>query len=137
MPSPSALGPTEAPRILVVDDDESLRGMLELMLKWAMPDSVVETAEDGLAAQARIPALEPHLIITDLQMPKLDGSGLCRWVKSNGFAHTKVLVFTGNPHCGLLAQALEAGADAWLAKPPKVAELLFHVEELLAGAVPS
>ena len=124
------------PRILVVDDDERLRHMLSLLLRNALPGSQVETAEDGLAAQASIPRFSPHLIVTDLAMPNLDGVGLCRWVKSNGFAGTKVLVFTGEPDNRRLAQALEAGADSWLAKPPTVMELLSRVEQLLEDVPP-
>jgi DNA-binding response OmpR family regulator len=117
-----------------VDDDEMIRRMLSLLLARALPGCQVSTAADGLAAQASIPGFRPHLIVTGLAMPGLDGAGLCRWVKSNGFARTKVLVFTGDPAGGLLAQALAAGADGWLRKPPEVAELLARVGQLLAIA---
>jgi DNA-binding NtrC family response regulator len=94
---PSVPGLKESTRILVADDHETIRRMLSLLFARA-PRLQVSTAADGLAAQASIPGVRPHLIVTDLAMPRL------------------------------------AGAGGWLSKPPKVAELLHRVDQLLAIA---
>jgi DNA-binding response OmpR family regulator len=116
----------------VVDDDERVRGLLHRALEDGMPGCVVEEAEDGLAAQAKIPAFRPHLLVLDLCMPRLDGAELCRWVKTSGSPETKVVILTANTDAGLLGRALEAGAEAWMPKPSSLPALLAKIRGLLA-----
>ena len=120
-------------RVLIVDDEEKIRELyLQLLIRSGL-DCVVDEAEDGLAAQAKVPVFRPHLIILDIVMPKLNGAQLCRWVRASGFADTKVLVTTANPSNGLFEQALEAGADDWLPKPMRIGEFIGKVSQMLAG----
>ena len=62
------------PTILVVDDDPHIRALLHRVLTRAGYD--VEQAADGMAALAQIASHAPDLILTDVQMPRLDGPGL-------------------------------------------------------------
>ncbi len=72
----------EARRILLVEDSSTMRRMLSTMLKEEGFE--VETANDGLQglAKARLDP-RPELILSDYEMPELDGAGLCRAVKSD------------------------------------------------------
>jgi len=137
MQTPSVHGSAGTRRILIVDDDKGVSDVLSRLIERLLPDCRVETAVDGLAAETHIAAFRPGLVITDLAMPNRNGAELCRWIRGNGFAATKVLVLTSNPYCELLGAAMVAGADAWLAKPPKILELLARVDELMAGVAPS
>jgi CheY-like chemotaxis protein len=109
--------------------------MLYHLLADRLNGSLIETASDGLAAQVRVPILQPHLVIADLLMPRLDGAALCRWVRARGCPNAKVLILTACDGNGLLAQARAAGADAWFQKPPRIAAFMSTVRRLLSEAV--
>jgi len=66
-------------RVLVVDDEESIRGFVAEALK--MDDLEVESAQDGLDAMRRLEAQWYDLVVSDLRMPRLDGVGLYREVE--------------------------------------------------------
>jgi len=75
----------------------------------------VEFASDGLSALERARELKPNLVVTELLVPKLDGFGLCRALKSD--PQTKSIVVLIFSHLHAEDRALEAGADAFLVKP--------------------
>jgi len=120
-------------RVLVVDDDAGVRGLIAQVIDRTGFPCVVRTASDGMTGGKQIPAFQPHLIILDVNMPVVDGGRLCQWVKADGrFPNTKILMMTGNRHDKRLDMALQAGADGWLAKPFVVEEFVFKVADLLA-----
>lgn len=131
LPPPSPQPPR---RVLVVDDDAGIRGFIAQVLDRTGFQSVVRTAGDGMAGGNQIPAFQPHLIILDVDLPVVDGGGLCQWVKADSrFSSTRILMMTGNRYDKRLDRALQAGADGWLAKPFVVEEFVFKVVDLLAG----
>lgn len=67
----------EGPRILAVDDDPGARKLYRLIFERIFPGAEVEEAEDGLVALALAKADPPDLMVIDLEMPRLDGRGLC------------------------------------------------------------
>ena len=71
----------ESARILVVDDDDDIRELLQLVLQEK--GYIVETAVDGLDAVSQISQNKPDLIVLDLMMPRMTGEELCRAVKSD------------------------------------------------------
>jgi CheY-like chemotaxis protein len=89
----------------------------------------VEFASDGVAALARAQELRPKIIVTEILVPRLDGLGLCRAIKSDPLTRgIVVLVFS---HLHAEDRALEAGADAFIVKPIDEEHLIETVSKLL------
>ena len=108
-------------RIVLADDDESDRLLFERLLRRAGHE--VWPAADGEQALAAIVALEAELLVTDLDMPRMDGFALCRSLRASRFGEEIfVLALTGREgHAALLA-CIEAGANDLVPKsaPPEV-----------------
>ncbi len=113
---------THRPRVLVVEDDESARQVLSLLL--AKAEYEVHEAVDGVQAVRKLEASRYDVVITDYQMPRLNGLqllNLCQivWPET-------LLVLVSGERANLPALASQHGAFAWLAKPYDAKELL-HV----------
>ncbi|RGP37256.1 response regulator [Pseudotabrizicola alkalilacus] len=103
-------------RILAVDDSLTMREMLRQTLTEAGFHVVL--AEDGLDALDRLPGAEPDLILTDLNMPKMDGFGLIDAVRNGDmYARVPILVLTTESAATLKDRARTAGATGWITKP--------------------
>ena len=114
--------------ILVVERDPSVRELEAYFLNEA--GFSVEFSSDGVAALERARELRPHIIITEVLVPKMDGLALCRTVKSDPeLNRTVVLVFS---ILAVQSRATEAGADAFLMKPLAERRLVETVRDLLA-----
>src|SRR5690606_36905047 len=100
--------------ILVVDDDERLRGLLSQFL--VENGFLVTTATDAAAARDILKYLSYDLVILDVMMPGEDGVSLMRALKKEGFA-TPVLLLTALGEIDDRITGLEAGADDYLPKP--------------------
>jgi two-component system response regulator MprA len=111
-----------AERVLVVDDDRSLRRMLERTL--AAEGFDVALAADGADALVSCERSAPDVIVLDLALPALDGLAVCRRLRNKGLA-TPILMLTARDEVPDRVAGLEAGADDYLVKP-------FAVEELIA-----
>jgi len=79
--------------ILIADDDLHVRQMLRHMFE--LDGHEVIEAEDGRAAWDLVPARRPAILVTDLQMPGLDGFSLCRGLREAGFRQLRIIVYTG------------------------------------------
>jgi phosphoserine phosphatase RsbU/P len=104
-------------RILLVEDSSTMRRMLASMLKEEKFE--VETANDGLQglAKARMEP-RPELILTDYEMPELDGAGLCQAIKSDKeLRSVPVLMLTSLGEARDKIAGLQAGADDYIEKP--------------------
>jgi CheY-like chemotaxis protein len=115
--------------ILVVERDPHVRELEKYFLGEA--GYGVEFAEDGLVALELARALHPHILITEILVPRLDGLALCRTLKRDPATRDiAVLVFSI-----LLAEgrAAEAGADGFLRKPLAERRLVETVRELIAA----
>jgi DNA-binding response OmpR family regulator len=114
--------------ILVVERDPAVRELESYFLNEA--GFAVEFAADGIAALKLAEEIRPHIVITEVLVPKLDGLALCRAVKKNPkLNHTVVLIFS---ILAVQTRAKEAGADAFLMKPLAERRLVETVRELLA-----
>lgn len=122
-----------AKRILVVDDSPSMRQIVGFTLKGAGYE-VVE-AVDGRDAIAKLPAGPYHLILTDLNMPNLDGIGLIREIRSNPGAHkfVPVVILTTESQEERKQEGRAAGATGWIIKPFKSDQLLTVARKVLGG----
>lgn len=116
--SPLALKPQPARRrgtVLVVDDSLTIRTLLRNILSAA--GYQVALAHDGKSALAELSRIQQcDLVITDLQMPGMDGGALCRAVRSSDRPNLPVLVVTSVGDSEEKRKALAAGADAYIIK---------------------
>jgi len=127
MERPGADAPT---RILLVDDDEFVRDALGIALETLGYDVIY--ASDGRAALAEIARQRPAAIVTDLQMPGMDGLALLREMSIIN-RHVPVIVMSGGgPEA--LATARRLGAVATLAKPVMDGELASAIERFRPAA---
>jgi len=114
-------------RVLVVDDDELVRASLTTMLRAREFD--VESAASGEDALRVMAATPCQILLTDWQMPGMDGLSLCQSVRDNGpDRYVYVLLHTVRDGEEALLAGLAAGADDYVVKGAPVAELLARLE---------
>lgn len=106
----------DAMRILYVDDDPILREFAQVHL--TTESAAIEVAEDGRAALDVLRATRPDLVVTDLDMPNLDGFGLLAAIRAEpGFERTPVIVATGREDVAAIDRAFHEGATGFTVKP--------------------
>ena len=119
---------SETERILVVDDDDAIRTMVERVLRRER--YVVESARDGFEAIEKLSQNDYGTVLLDLMMPRVDGHGVLRYLQSerNSPKTPRVIVMTAN-----LAGAAESASAApvfrVLSKPFDIRQLVAHVRE--------
>ena len=116
----------DARRVLVVDDRSQTREGLKALLATAPPVLVVGEAADGREAMHLLEVRQPDVVLMDASMPVMDGLEATRLVKAQ-WPQIKVIVLT--IHTALRAEALAAGADAFLVKGCPAGELLAAILE--------
>ena len=118
-------------KILVVDDDRTTRKLLSLYLKGNGFD--VMTAENGLDAIEKLGGGSVNLVVTDLNMPYMDGIEFIRTMKTNpDTGHIPVLMITTEDDDEERKRATDAGADGYLIKPVTSDIVALKVRQLLA-----
>jgi DNA-binding NtrC family response regulator len=118
----------EAARILVVDDDESIRKSLIPALEGA--GYVVDTAENGTDAIKKAEANFYNLALIDIRLPDMEGTQLLSALKETRPKMVKIIV-TGYPSLQNAVEAVNTGADGYIIKPTKMDELLKMVRKHL------
>lgn len=102
--------------ILAVDDSRTMRDMIRLALSPA--GFTVHTADDGVHGIEVLDGIEPDAIITDINMPRMDGFGFIDAVRGQDkHRATPILVLTTEAAPELKARARNAGATGWIVKP--------------------
>lgn len=120
-----------ATRVLVVEDDPSVRGLLHTLLSAEGYD--VATASDGLAGLVKAASSQPALILLDLMMPDLGGVRVLEEIQDDPeLAGTPVIVVTGKIDAIPSMKDL-LGEDRVFLKPFAVAELLARVADVTGG----
>jgi two-component system phosphate regulon response regulator OmpR len=122
----------EAPHLLIVDDDERIRGLLTKFLRRT--GFFVTAAPDAARARGLLKGLAFDLIVLDVMMPGEDGISLCRDLRRR--LGTPILLLTARGETGDRILGLEAGADDYLPKPFDPKELLLRINAILRRAVP-
>lgn len=116
-----------APHLLIVDDDERIRGLLRKFL--ARNGFLVSIARDSAHARRVLSGLEFDLIVLDVMMPGEDGVALTRDLRET--LATPILLLTAKGETGDRIAGLEAGADDYLSKPFEPKELLLRINAIL------
>lgn len=117
-------------RILAVDDSPTIRALVAKALRPAGFD--VSLASDGIEGVEALPQVDPDLIITDINMPRMDGFGLIESVRANeAYSEVPILVLTTESGADLKARARAAGATGWIVKPFEDARLLAVIDRVL------
>lgn len=116
-----------APHLLIVDDDERIRGLLR---KFLMRHGfLVSVARDAAHARRVLAGLEFDLIVMDVMMPGENGVELTQSLR--GTLNTPILLLTAKGETGDRIEGLEAGADDYLPKPFEPKELLLRINAIL------
>lgn len=102
-------------RLVLAEDQAMVRGALAALLQLEGDFAVVGEAEDGEAAWRQVEALQPELLVTDIEMPRLSGLDLALRVQRAGLA-CRVVIVTTFARAGYLRRALDAGVRGYLLK---------------------
>jgi two-component system chemotaxis response regulator CheY len=124
MPAASAI------RVLVVDDQLTMRALTRSGLQQLGFTDIADAVdgEDGLRALTARPA---HLVISDFNMPKLDGLGMLRAIRTTpGMEKTAFVMLTGRADKELVQRAVQFGVNNYLVKPFTIAQLRQKLEEV-------
>ena len=121
---------TATSRILIADDNEPNRELLEVYL--ADVDCEIATAIDGADTLEKVASFKPDIILLDIMMPKLSGFEVCQQLKADPTTRQiMVLMVTALGELGDIERAVEAGTDDFLSKPVNKIELVKRVENML------
>lgn len=119
--------------IFIVDDDQAIGEMLSLVLENEGFQTV--TCLDGLRAVETFPIVKPDLILLDVMLPGLDGTGVARRIRAT--SNVPIIMLTAKSDTLDVVAGLEAGADDYVPKPFKVAELLARIHARFRIAKPA
>jgi len=126
------------PKILVVDDDASIRQLVTDVL--TVEGYEVEAVADGYAALVAIEGRRPDCVVLDVMMPGLDGLEVCRRMRASG-NETPVIFLTARDSSEDKVQGLTGGGDDYVTKPFDLDELVARINAVLkrtaASATPS
>jgi response regulator RpfG family c-di-GMP phosphodiesterase len=121
--------PPAPPRILIVDDDESVRDVISVLLREEGYNCL--TASSAEMALELVGAEETPLVISDMKMPGKDGLWLLEHLRDS-FPDTSVIMLTGFGDTEAAVDCLRRGAVDYLLKPPKLTDLIRAIERALA-----
>lgn len=117
-------------KILVIDDDPAMTDLLKLLLQTTA--SEIFTANTGNDGVNRARRLSPEVVILDLMMPEMDGWQVCEKIRE--FSTVPILILSAVDNPGMVAKALDAGADDYLIKPVPSGVLIAHINNLVRRA---
>ncbi|MBN8851051.1 MAG: hypothetical protein BGO55_28875 [Sphingobacteriales bacterium 50-39] len=117
-------------KVLICEDNEQLAGYIASLLQGVCQIMICHDGERGLEL---VRSWSPDLVLTDMMMPRLDGIGLCSFIKSDPqTAGIIVVLLTAQTHRQAMLRGWEARADEYLFKPFHPDELVTRIRSLLA-----
>jgi len=119
-------------RLAIAEDHQSLIDGIELLLKHQEDISIVGTANDGEELLHIVRLKQPHLVLTDIRMPKMDGITATGIIKKE-FPHIKVLAFTMFEQTEAIEQMIDAGASGYILKNSSLVEVLNAIRLVAKG----
>jgi DNA-binding response OmpR family regulator len=118
-------------KVLTIDDDPAMTELLTLLLKThGLDPYIANSGEEGLRLTREV---SPDVIVLDLMMPGMDGWQVCTQIRS--FSKVPILILSALDSPGMVASALDAGADDYLVKPVPSGVLIAHLNNLTRRAV--
>ena len=106
---------SEKPTILIVEDNDAIRGML---VELFTPYYNIDEAKDGKEAYDKVIADMPDLVLSDVVMPRMTGTELCQKIKSDfSICHIPVVLLTARTSISYTMEGLKLGADDYVTKP--------------------
>jgi CheY-like chemotaxis protein len=134
-PKKKATPETSRCDVLIVDDDESTRHMVGVIVRHRIPNIRIQSAEDGLEGLKKVKAFRPRILWTGVKMPRMDGLELIELIRQDPvLQNIKIILCTG---CYTMedvkTRARELGVDKLLPKPFKVEEALSVIVEWLGS----
>jgi DNA-binding NarL/FixJ family response regulator len=121
-------------RVLIADDDENARGYLKRLLSIEDNIEIVGEVENGLEALELVKTMHPHVVLSDLNMPVMDGVTACGQIKRAAPA-TQVIIMSVQDDSGPMREAIENGAAAFLIKPVMPEDLVDLIQRAHAAYV--
>jgi DNA-binding NtrC family response regulator len=118
----------EGPRILIVDDDESIRKVLAAVLEEK--GYMIDAAEDGKEAIEKTDKNFYNLVLVDIRLPDIEGSKLIAMMRETTPRMRKIII-TGFPSLQNAVEALNKGADAYIIKPFDMDKVLQTIKDQL------
>jgi DNA-binding NarL/FixJ family response regulator len=122
-------------RVALIEDDPELASQLSALINGSQGFSCTFSAPDGETALATIPAHDPHVVLLDIQLPKMDGIQTLKELKKL-CPHIHVLMLTVYRDNKRLFEALRAGASGYLLKRTSTPKLLEAIREVHKGGAP-
>lgn len=120
---------TRNSRILIVEDNEEVRTLLVNVFE---PLYRVETAGNGKEGYEKVLAFLPDIIVSDVVMPEMSGTELCRKVKTNiETSHIPVVLLTSQAASEYVMEGLKIGADDYITKPFSIKQLIVRCNNLV------
>ena len=113
-------------RVLAIDDDPAMTDLLTLLLKVNKFDVIIANrGEEGISL---VKSAAPNIVLLDMMMPEMDGWQVCTEIRK--FSNVPIVVLSALNNPGLIANALDAGADDYLIKPVSSSILIAHIKNL-------
>lgn len=110
-------------KLILVDDEEDVReGLLELIQWDKLGFQIMDTAENGKEASEMVERYIPDVVVTDIQMPFMNGLELSEWISSK-YPGTKIIILTGYEEFEYAQKAIRLGIDEYILKPFSAGEL--------------
>jgi DNA-binding NarL/FixJ family response regulator len=119
--------------VLLVDDEELIRAGLRAIVDAEDDLSVLGEAGDGAEAVAKVRTLEPDVVLMDVRMPAVDGIQATRHILDNQPNPPKIIVVTTFENDDYVYDALRAGANGFLLKRSRPAEIVQAIRAVVAG----
>lgn len=119
-------------KILVIDDDPAMTELLSTLLR-TIPAHVI-AVNSGQEGVEQTENQKPDIVILDLMMPDMDGWQVCKRIRE--FSSVPILILSALDHPGMVATALDAGADDYLIKPVSSSMLITRINTLLRRSKP-
>lgn len=110
-------------RVLVADDSQTMRMLLLFHVLKLLPGVKVEEAVNGLDALERLKLRGADLILTDMNMPEMDGAGLISAVRTELHLDTPIIIITTKGEDQDRKRGMEAGANGYITKPLDIRRL--------------
>jgi DNA-binding NarL/FixJ family response regulator len=129
---PPAMIPTTPLRILVADDQDTVRITVRMILEGQLAGSIISEAATGREAVERAVTQNPDVILMDLMMPGVSGIDATRQIMA-AQPKAKIIMFSGYRSRDLINQAREAGSVGYLFKPFAPGILMHAIREVING----